>query len=38
VQPVREQLPQAIGRLLPLFRLLGPKQRAQLVAFLQKLG
>ena len=24
--------------LLPLFRLLGPKQRAQLVAFLQKLG
>ena len=38
VQPLRDQLPQAIGRLLPLFRLLGPKQRAQLVAFLQKLG
>jgi diguanylate cyclase (GGDEF)-like protein len=37
-QPLREQLPQAIGRLLPLFRLLGPKQRAQLIAFLQKLG
>jgi two-component system, cell cycle response regulator len=38
VGPMREQLPQAIGRLLPLFRLLGPKQRAQLIAFLQKLG
>ncbi len=37
-QPLRDQLPQAIGRLLPLFRLLGPKQRAQLIAFLQKLG
>lgn len=38
VQPMRDQLPQAIGRLLPLFRLLGPKQRAQLIAFLEKLG
>jgi diguanylate cyclase (GGDEF)-like protein len=33
-----EKLPQVIGRLLPLFRLLGPKQRAQLIQFLQKLG
>lgn len=37
-QPMRDHLPQAVGRLLPLFRLLGPKQRAQLIAFLQKLG
>jgi diguanylate cyclase (GGDEF)-like protein len=34
----KEQLPQAVGRLLPLLRLLGPRQRAQLVQFLQKLG
>ncbi len=35
---VAEKLPQAIGRLLPLFRLLGPNQRAQLIQFLQRLG
>ena len=27
-----------IGRLLPIFRLLGPNQRAQLIQFLQRLG
>jgi diguanylate cyclase (GGDEF)-like protein len=37
-RPLAEKLPQVIGRLLPLFRLLGPKQRAQLIQFLQKLG
>lgn len=37
-RPLAEKLPQVIGRLLPLFRLLGPNQRAQLVQFLQKLG
>ncbi len=37
-KPLQEKLPLAIGRLLPLFRLLGPNQRAQLVQFLQKLG
>src|SRR5690606_36449027 len=37
-RPLQEQLPKAIGRLLPLFRLLGPNQRAQLINFLQKLG
>jgi DNA-binding response OmpR family regulator len=35
---VSEKLPQVIGRLLPIFRLLGPNQRAQLVQFLQRLG
>jgi len=37
-RPLAEKLPQVIGRLLPLFRLLGPNQRAQLIQFLQKLG
>ncbi len=37
-RPLAGQLPQVIGRLLPLFRLLGPKQRAQLVQFLQRLA
>jgi two-component system cell cycle response regulator len=37
-RPLQEQLPKVIGRLLPLFRLLGPNQRAQLINFLQKLG
>ncbi len=37
-RPVVEQLPQIIGRLLPVFRLLGPNQRAQLIQFLQRLG
>lgn len=37
-RPLAEKLPQVIGRLLPLFRLLGPRQRAQLIQFLQKLG
>lgn len=32
------QLPQLVLRLLPLLRLLGPRQRAQLIQFLQKLG
>lgn len=35
---VTEKLPQVIGRLLPIFRLLGPNQRAQLIQFLQRLG
>lgn len=35
---VAEKLPQVIGRLLPVFRLLGPNQRAQLIQFLQRLG
>lgn len=35
---VVEKLPQVIGRLLPILRLLGPNQRAQLVQFLQRLG
>ena len=35
---VAEKLPQVIGRLLPIFRLLGPNQRAQLIQFLQRLG
>lgn len=33
---VLPQIPAVIGRLLPLLRLLGPKQRAQLIQFLQK--
>ena len=37
-RPVIEKLPQIIGRLLPVFRLLGPNQRAQLIQFLQRLG
>jgi len=37
-RPLAEKLPQVIGRLLPLFRLLGPNQRAQLIQFLQRLG
>lgn len=37
-RPVVEKLPQIIGRLLPVFRLLGPNQRAQLIQFLQRLG
>ena len=37
-QPILQKLPQVITRLLPLFRLLGPNQRAQLIQFLQKLG
>jgi two-component system cell cycle response regulator len=32
------RLPQLLKRLVPLFRLLSPPQRAQLIAFLQKLG
>ena len=35
---VSEKLPAVIGRLLPIFRLLGPNQRAQLIQFLQRLG
>lgn len=35
---VLEKLPQIIGRLLPVFKLLGPNQRAQLIQFLQRLG
>jgi diguanylate cyclase (GGDEF)-like protein len=35
---VAEKMPQVIGRLLPIFRLLGPNQRAQLIQFLQRLG
>ena len=35
---VIEKLPQVIGRLLPILRLLGPNQRAQLIQFLQRLG
>lgn len=35
---VADKLPQVIGRLLPIFRLLGPNQRAQLIQFLQRLG
>jgi diguanylate cyclase (GGDEF)-like protein len=35
---VAEKMPQVIGRLLPVLRLLGPKQRAQLIEFLQRLG
>lgn len=35
---VAEKLPQIIGRLLPVLRLLGPNQRAQLIQFLQRLG
>lgn len=37
-QAVAEKLPQIIGRLLPVLRLLGPNQRAQLIQFLQRLG
>lgn len=33
---VLPRLPLLLGRLLPLLRLLGPKQRAQLIEFLQK--
>jgi hypothetical protein len=36
VQELAPQLPALIGRILPLLRLLGPKQRAQLLQFLQK--
>ena len=32
------KLPQLVLRMLPLLRLLGPRQRAQLIDFLQKLG
>ena len=35
-QDVLPQIPGLIGRLLPLLRLLGPNQRAQLIQFLQK--
>ncbi len=35
---VAEKLPQIIGRLLPVLRLLGPNQRAQIIQFLQRLG
>ncbi|MBW8368051.1 MAG: response regulator [Arenimonas sp.] len=35
---VTEKLPQIIGRLLPVLRLLGPNQRAQLIEFLKRLG
>ena len=35
---VADKLPQVIGRLLPIFRLLRPNQRAQLIQFLQRLG
>ncbi|MFY2764700.1 GGDEF domain-containing response regulator [Arenimonas sp. MALMAid1274] len=37
-RPAQEKLPQIIGRLLPILRLLGPNQRAQLIQFLQRLG
>ena len=37
-RPAQEKLPQIIGRLLPVLRLLGPNQRAQLIQFLQRLG
>lgn len=37
-RPVAEKMPQIIGRLLPVLRLLGPGQRAQLIQFLQRLG
>lgn len=37
-QSVLAQLPQLIQRLLPLFRVLTPRQRGQLAAFLKKLG
>src|SRR5690606_30083338 len=33
---VLPEIPAVIGRLVPLLRLLGPKQRAQLIQFLQK--
>ena len=36
-QSVLAQLPQLVQRLLPLFRVLSPRQRGQLAAFLQKL-
>jgi hypothetical protein len=35
-QEALPKLPAVIGRLLPLLRLLGPNQRAQLIQFLQK--
>lgn len=35
-QELAPQLPAVIGRILPLLRLLGPNQRAQLIQFLQK--
>lgn len=35
-QELAPQLPAVIGRILPLLRLLGPTQRAQLIQFLQK--
>ena len=35
---VAERVPQILTRLVPLFKLLNPKQRQQLIAFLQKLG
>lgn len=35
---IAEKLPLIIGRLLPIFRLLGPNQRAQLIQFLHRLG
>lgn len=38
IRAVAEKLPQIIGRLLPVLRLLGPNQRAQLIQFLQRLG
>ena len=34
---VAPRLPQLVLRMLPLLRLLGPKQRAQLIQFLQQL-
>lgn len=36
VQELLPRMPQIIGRILPLLRLLGPRQRAQLIQFLQK--
>lgn len=35
---VVEKMPQILQRLVPVFRLLGPNQRTQLIQFLQKLG
>ena len=35
---VADKMPQVIGRLLPVLRLLGPGQRAQLIQLLQRLG
>lgn len=38
IEPVRKELGLVIRRLIPLFRILSPAQRAQLIGFLQRLG